>query len=201
MRLDMFDLIRRINVLWEPVYPYLARHIAEVYGRRSGAVLEMGPFSGVLASLVGHGVGDLHSIASFPVGMGGLLRCSFEVTGLHKKIRLVETDDSLSALRQAVIDLVIFRGALFFPSLFQVDYPAIARVLKPGGVAVIGGGFGKYTPPDVIRAIAEESKDLNLRIGKTEATPEKIEENIRKSGVKAEFNILTEGGLWAIMRK
>ena len=52
----------------------------------------------------------------------------------------------------------------------------------------------------MIGPIAEESKDLNLRIGKAEVTPGKVEEDIRASGVKAEFSILTEGGLWVVMR-
>lgn len=198
---DTLEFIQRIDVLWDPVYPHLARHVSAVYGRRDGTILEVGPFSGVLGSLAKGGVGDRHGVASFPVGMARFFRRSLEVTGLEEKVHVIETDGSLSAIREGAIDFVVFRGALFFPSLFRVDYPAIARVLTTGGVALIGGGFGKYTPPDVIRPIAEESKSLNLRIGKTEARPERIEENIRKSGARLRFSIFTEGGLWVVMRK
>lgn len=199
MSMGMLELIQRIDELWEAVYPHLARHISEVYGRRDGVILEIGPFCGVLGSLAKSGVGYRHVVAAFPVGMAGFFHRYFMTTGLQNKIHVVQTDISLSAIHDAAIDLVIFRGALFFPSVFEVDYGAIERVLRTGGVAMIGGGFGKYTPPDVIGPMAEESKDLNLRIGKAEVTPGKVEEDIRASGVKAEFSILTEGGLWVVM--
>ena len=40
------DDIKRLNVLWRKIYPYLASQIMEDYRRDSGAVLELGPFSG-----------------------------------------------------------------------------------------------------------------------------------------------------------
>ena len=144
--MGMLELIQRIDELWEPVYPHLARHISEVYGRRDGVILEIGPFAGVLGSLAKGGVGHRHVVAAFPVGMAGFFHHYFMRTGLQNKIHVVQTDISLSGIHDAAIDLVIFRGALFFPSLFRVDYAAIARVLRTGGVAMIGGGFGKYTP-------------------------------------------------------
>ena len=40
------DLLEQVNRLWHKVYPYLASQIMERYQRDSGAVLELGPFSG-----------------------------------------------------------------------------------------------------------------------------------------------------------
>src|SRR4030042_6999371 len=39
-------VIEKINRLWAPIYPPLARFIADIYGRRKGDCLELGPFSG-----------------------------------------------------------------------------------------------------------------------------------------------------------
>jgi hypothetical protein len=38
------NLLEEINRLWEPIRPYLARQIEELYGRRDGCILEIGPF-------------------------------------------------------------------------------------------------------------------------------------------------------------
>ncbi len=38
--------LKRVNDLWEKVYPYLASQIMGEYQRNSGSILELGPFSG-----------------------------------------------------------------------------------------------------------------------------------------------------------
>ena len=40
------NLLKQVNRLWRKIYPYLASQIMERYQRDSGAVLELGPFSG-----------------------------------------------------------------------------------------------------------------------------------------------------------
>jgi hypothetical protein len=98
-------------------------------------------------------------------------------------------------------DLAIFRGAFFFPSLFQVNWAAIHRVLKPNGIALVGGGFGKFTPREVISKIGKKSRDLNFQMGKVDRTPGDLKEEIKGISVRATFEILSEGGLWVLMRK
>jgi len=197
----MLGIIQEIDELWEPVYPFLAEHIAEVYGRKDGSVLEIGPFCGVIYSLMVQGVGSQFMIGSFPPDMTLFFNNQIRTKGLSEKISVIKTDQSLTGIREHSVDLLVFRGALFFPSLFRVDYKAIGRVMKPGGVALIGGGFGKLTPPEVIRPIAERSKDLNLKIGKIEVTAEQIKDDIKASGVTIDCEIIHEGGLWVILHK
>jgi hypothetical protein len=66
---------------------------------------------------------------------------------------------------------------------------------------LIGGGFGKLTPHEVITKIGRKSRDLNLQIGKVDITAGDLEEEIERTSLKAGFEILTEGGLWVLMRK
>ena len=37
------DIIKEIDRLWDPVYPYLAKQIHELYGRKDGNIMEIGP--------------------------------------------------------------------------------------------------------------------------------------------------------------
>lgn len=201
LSLDAQDLIHEIDVLWEPVYPHLARHISEAYGRKDGVILEMGPFCGAIYSFMSQGVGSQFMMGIFPPGMTPFFGNQSREKGLAEEIRIIETDESLTGIRDNSIDLVIFRGALFFPSLFRVDYRSIARVMRSGGMAMIGGGFGKFTPHEVILPIAERSKELNLKIGKIEVTAEQLKEDITAGGTSTEYRIVHEGGLWVILNK
>jgi hypothetical protein len=194
-------LIQEIDQLWEPVYPYLAKHIQEIYGRKDGVILEIGPFCGVILALMAQGVGSEFITGAFPPGLEAFFHDYVKKKGLAKEINVIETDQSLTGIKENSIDLVIFRGALFFPSLFQVDYRAVNRVMKAGGVAMIGGGFGKLTPPEIIRPIADRSKELNLKIGKIEVTAEQVKGNIEASGALVDYQIVHEGGLWVILNK
>ena len=197
----MFSLIRQINLLWEPVYPYLSRQIREVSGSSTGRVLDVGPFAGVVFDLKKKGVGTSFTIATFPRQMSDFFQQELKVRNEAGRINLIKTDPALACVRDNTVDLLVFRGALFFPSLFHTDLAVMYRVLKAGGIAFVGGGFGKYTPQSVIESIGAESRDLNLKIGKTGVTADEIWRSARGHEVEAHMEIITEGGLWVVIRK
>lgn len=195
------DLIKEIDNLWEPVYPNLAQQIHELYGRQDGNILEIGPFCGMIFTLQKKKIGLSFLIATFPPGMGDFFRQEAMKRRLGNKIKIIETDSSLTGIKENEIDLAIFRGAFFFPSLFKVNFSAIHRVLKMNGIAFIGGGFGKFTPDTVIKDIGKRSRDLNLQIGKIEVTEDELRQVIKTSKVEEKVEIISEGGLWVLMRK
>ena len=195
------DLIKEIDSLWEPVYPYLAQQIHELYGRQDGNILEMGPFCGMIFTLQRMKIGRSFLIATFPSGMGDFFRQEAKKRKFGEKIKTIETDSSLTGIKENKIDLAIFRGAFFFPSFFKVSLSAIYRVLRPNGIAFVGGGFGKYTPETVIQSIGKRSRDLNLQIGKIEVNEDQLRQMIKESNLKGEAEIISEGGLWVLMKK
>jgi hypothetical protein len=194
------NLIQEIDQLWRPVYPHLTKQILEVYGRRDGDVIEMGPFCGLIFALIRKRIGRSFFIATFPPGMGHFFSQEAKRQKLEDKIEIIETDSSLVGVGENRFDLIIFRGAFFFPSLFEVNFPAIERILRRDGMALLGGGFGKFTPESVINKIGKRSRDLNLAIGKIEVDRDQIWEDIQKN-VKGKCEIISEGGLWVVMRK
>ena len=195
------DLIKEIDRLWDPVYPYLARHIHELYGRQDGNILEIGPFCGLIFTLLRQGMGSSFLIATFPPGMGDFFREEVRKQKAKDKIEVIESDPSLGGVDENRIDLAIFRGAFFFPSLFEVNFSAIFRILRGDGIAFIGGGFGKFTPETVIKKIGKRSRDLNLKIGKIEVNGDQLRQGILMSNVKGKVEIVSEGGLWLLIRK
>lgn len=199
----MDTLIEELNLLWEPVRPFLARQIKELYGRRDGHILEIGPFSGLLFTLARQNIGHSYSIAAFPQGVIPLYQREARKQGLEDRVKVVESDSSLINIEDCSVDLAIFRGALFFPTLFQVDFRAIYRTLRTPGIAFIGGGFGKYTPVEVISQIGKRSEQLNAALGRVRVTVEGLQGQLRSSGLegKGKCEIITEGGLWVLMQK
>ena len=195
------NLIQEIDYLWKPVYPYLSQQIYELYGRQDGNILEIGPFCGVIFTLQQKNIGSSFLIATFPPGMGNFFREEAKNRRLEDKIKIIETDPSLTGVEENRIDLAIFRGAFFFPSLFEVNFPGIYRVLRTEGIAFIGGGFGKFTPDSVIKDIGKKSRDLNLQIGKVEIEEDELRRDVQKSNVKGKIEVISEGGLWVLMKK
>ena len=197
----MDRLIEELNLLWEPVRPFLAKQVEELYGRRDGHILEIGPFSGLIFSLAQKNVGRTFSIAAFPQATIPLFQQEARKLGLEERVRIVESNSSLINIADGSIDLVIFRGALFFPTLFQVDLGAIYKTLSTRGIAFVGGGFGKYTPPEVINQIKKRSEQLNAAMGRVRVTFESVRDQVQSSRLEQECEITTEGGLWVVMRK
>jgi len=117
------NLIQEIDYLWKPVYPYLSQQIFELYGRQDGNILEIGPFCGVIFTLQQKNIGSSFLIATFPSGMGNFFREEAKNRKLQDKIKIIETDPSLTGVEENRIDLAIFRGAFFslpcLKSIFQ----------------------------------------------------------------------------------
>ena len=193
--------VKEIYHLWEPVYPYLGQQIHEFYNRQDGNILEIGPFSGVIFNLQKRNIGSSFLIASFPPGMGNFFQEEATKQKVEDKIRVIETDTALTGIEENSIDLAIFRGAFFFPSLFKVNFSAIYRVLKTNGVGFIGGGFGKFTPDSMIKDIGKRSRELNLQMGKIEISEDRLQQVIQIEGMEGEIKIITERGLWVLMKK
>ncbi len=78
--------------------------------------------------------------------------------GLSKNIKIRKTAFSPLVFKDAEFDLVISRGVFFFLDENGDLLREISRVLKDGGMAFIGGGFGKDTPKELIHPIKGKPK-------------------------------------------
>jgi probable selenium-dependent hydroxylase accessory protein YqeC len=197
-------LIAKINRLWGPIYPHLARFIAEIYrkqgGRQEGNVLELGPFSGGIAKeLVLLSPHFRVVVADETPGLFDPRRAERKKAAFAQRMMIVSSPLVPLTFVDQVFDLVIFRGAFFFltPDILR----EIDRVLRPGGMAIVGGGYGPSTPDDLIKEIAEESQHLNLLLGKRLVTEADLTLMIQQASLRDDAEISTDGGLWVVLRK
>jgi ubiquinone/menaquinone biosynthesis C-methylase UbiE len=199
--MDMNDL-KRVNSLWEKIYPHLALQIMENYQRDFGMVLELGPFSGGISMALARLYPKLNiTIADESPEVLKYLGQEISISGLSKKICVSKTNLNQLAFDSAQFDLAIFRGAFFFLHNEKYLLQEIFRVLKDGGIAFIGGGFGKDTPQVLIDEIADESRVLNDRLGRYRVSLLEFEEMVRKAGLLEHYTIEERGGLWLNIKK
>lgn len=199
--MDIND-IKRVNDLWQQVYPYLTDHVMEYFHRESGKVLELGPFSGGISIELAKrfpGLDITIATAEFDIIRSlqeGILR-----SGLERRIQAVRTDLDNICFSSGSFDLVVWRGAFFFIKNHPNRLSEVFRVLAKGGIGFIGGGYGKGTPSALISAISIESKELNERLGRQRITPDELRELASEAGLVGNFYIGEEGGLWLILEK
>ncbi len=199
--MDMDDL-KRVNKLWEKIYRYLAAHVMEVYGRDSGEALELGPFSGGISAALARSHPKLAiTIADESPEVVKYLGEEMAAAGLCPRIDVRQTDLQNLVFDDTRFDLVVFRGAFFFLQDKRNILPEIFRVLKKGGTAFVGGGFGKDTPQELIAAIADESRILNDRLGRRRVTIPELTEMVETAGLANNCRIEEAGGVWLNIRK
>ena len=196
------DDIEQLDRLWKKIYPYVASQIMEAFQRDYGSVLELGPFSGGISLQLAHFYPRLGiTIGAESPAVIEYLRRKIALSGLSKRIAVEATDLEHLIFRNAEFDLVVLRGAFFFLQDRVGLLGEIVRVLKAGGMAFVGGGYGKGTPKELIDEIADQSRELNMRLGRKRVSKEELEEIVRKSELADLCKIEEEGGLWITIRK
>ena len=194
--------LEELDRLWKKIYPYVASQIVEVYQRDYGSVLELGPFSGGISLELARSHPRLGiTIGAESPAVVEYLRRKIALSGLSERIAVEETDLEHLTFMDAQFDLVILRGAFFFLKDKAGLLGEIVRVLRAGGMAFVGGGYGKGAPKELIDKIADQSRELNKRLGRKRISREELEEIVRKSELADLCDIEEEGGLWITIKK
>ena len=120
---------------------------------------------------------------------------------LSGRVRLRDMSLDRLEFRDDSFDLVILRGAFFFIMERPEILKEIFRVARPGGLAFVGGGYGKGVPQEVIDEIADESRVLNDRLGRRRVSIEELKHLLERAGLSKKARIVEEGGVWILIRK
>ncbi len=194
--------IKRINQLFAEFYPYLARQIANAYGRKDGLALEIGPYGpGISIEIAKLCTGLRVIVGDNSAEVLSYLEKKVAEASLGERIEVKKLDKFDLPFAAATFDLVIFRGGLFFwkdkPRIIRESY----RVLKPGGMAVIGGGFGAKAPDELIEARGAEIRELNRHLGKRTLSEAELGDILEQAGLIDCTEIERRHGLWLTIRK
>lgn len=196
-----FDAI--VREVFAPIYPVIAGQIVERTGLRSGKCLDAGCGTGALGRAIA-GRTDLHvTFFDRSEAMLSYARRHVEAESLSSRSHFVEGDIHAIDLASESMDLVISRGSSPFWENREQAYSEILRVLRKGGKAYIGGGFGnaglrEYITQTMQKRNPDWRKNFKDRvIAEREALPGMLE---RLN--PASFTIINdESGYWALICK
>ncbi len=193
--------VREINDLFLEFYPYIVNQIMGDYKREEGLVLELGPFSSGISMELANRYPKLGFVIGAPQKFFEYLRDVVELSSLKDRAEVREVNLHYLSFPQGKFDLAIFRGGLFFWERTEEILKEMYRVLKHGGLAIAGGGFGRDAPDDLIERILPRSRDINRRLGKRSSSKADLEELVEKAELGRVASIEDKHGLWIYLRK
>lgn len=143
--------------LFRKIYPVIAEQAIARTGIRSGLCVDLGGGPGMLGICVAQ-ASDLQVVIVDP-----LLECIEQANQNIAEHRIAERVTAELGQAEALpfragsVDMVISRGSIYFWEDQRLGLREILRVLRPGGWAFVGGGFGTRELRDEI--LAEKAHD------------------------------------------
>ena len=188
--------------VFAPIYPVIAEQVLAWSGIRDGLCLDLGSGPGLLSVALAE-KSDLTVIAldADPA----MARIAQETAaGRTDRVAPVIGDVHRMPVRDDTASLIVSRGSIFFWEDRVQAFREIERVLRPGGVAFVGGSFGTAALRDTIFAQMQRrnpnwDRDVARRSG--QATPDQLRRELAASAVACSRIREEEAGFWVEIRK
>jgi SAM-dependent methyltransferase len=147
--IERYPFYQNATGRFAPLYPALAKQIVEDYGVTEGVCVDVGGGCGSLAIELAKITNlTVYVLDIDPVAVA-LCNLLAEEAGLQERVRAVQGDAQDMLFRDGFADLVVSRGSIFFWPDPYAGVRESYRILKPGGVAFVGGGFSRLMAPEV----------------------------------------------------
>jgi len=194
------------NTDFARIYPVVANQILNRTGITEGTCLDIGsgpaPLALALATLSALKVTALDSSPE----MFELAQRNIRLRGMDNQVVSVTGDVHAIPAVDETFNLVVSRGSYHFWDDLVVAFSEVRRVLKPGGIAYIGGGYGSSTIRDEVLAHRKErgivddpAHPLRTRFRKFRAG--EIEDSIEQAGIMDYHIINDDSGFWIVIKK
>ncbi|MDP6418997.1 MAG: class I SAM-dependent methyltransferase [Candidatus Krumholzibacteria bacterium] len=179
--------------VFAPIYPLLAQQILEDTGISEGHCLDIGSGGGYLGI-------EIARMSGMKVVLGDIDRAALRIAdrnlkeaGLRRQVSTRYANVQSLPFADKSFDLVVSRGSFLFWEDKKLAFSEIARVLKKGGAAYIGGGMGRRMPKEARSSIKEEMKIRGIGPeGVSKLSPEEMESILKEAGIR-NFKILGDG--------
>lgn len=153
----LWDLFREGYI----VYPQIAEEFIEEYGIEDGVCLDIGTGPGYLGIEIGK-ISNL-KVYLIDVDPGALEKCreNSKEAEVEDQVIPVKMDVKNLEFSDNFADFVVSRGSIWFWDDRVQGLKEIYRVLKTGGVALVGGGFGKKLPELYRESLAKKVEGMH----------------------------------------
>lgn len=197
-----FDLEREMNEHFIPFYPFVADELLSEFGKDTGRGLEIGPYAPGVSVALAKKCPEMSFICGDD--NSGALSYFRECSRREKLIGRIDIQfiDKYSLLfDEETFELAVFRGGLFFWDDHNKILAEMDRVLKPGGLGALGGGFGAGAPDELIESLLPQAREMNSKLGKKRLSLGDAEAIVKAAGLTGRSRIAQKHGLWIFWRK
>lgn len=184
-----------------PVNPIVARQITDLCGITEGTAIDIGSGPGQLAIEVAR----LTSLTIYALDISDAMRPiaaeNIQKAGFSERIIVQTGDAAAMPFADASADLVFSKGSAFFWEDLTAAFREIRRVLRPGGKAFIGGGFGDAATLSAVKKTMDTIdptwyNGVRTRLG-TE-TADRFRDALQRAGIPEYEVIHDPWQLWVI---
>lgn len=192
--------------IFDKIYPLLARQIFNDYKITTGICLDVGSGAGRLGI-------ELAKLTSLKVYLLDINTQAITVAsknicarGISNRVSAVQGSVQKLPFANKSVNLIVSRGSIFFWKDKSQGLREIYRILKPGGIAFIGGGVSRYLSQKERRIFTqwregelaekgEKGKWQELR------SPDYFHRLLKDADILNFKIILDSPGLWAEIKK
>lgn len=190
--------------VFAPCYPVIADQILRKTGINQGTCLDLGCGSGYLGLAIAEATDmDLFLLDQDP-DMLAICQQNATERKVKNSIRIQSGDVHNIPLADSSVQLAVSRGSMFFWEDIVQAFREIYRVLAPGGMAFVGGGFGTLELKQQIEEqMAKRAPDWRGNVeGRLDSKAmDKYRSQLQQAGIE-EFEIdHSPVGLWIIFGK
>jgi SAM-dependent methyltransferase len=195
---------------FDKVYRNIVQQLIDDHAITNGSALDIGCGPGQMSLLLAE-MTDL-SVTGVDIEPEAIdiARRHAHDAGLADRCRFVCADAHSLPFPDNTVDLVVSRGTLPFLRDHVLAIREVYRVLRPGGVAFLGGGMGRYTPEEEAKKLypggVAPQTALDWGPGQTREDSifpfpvRNFEALMTRAGI-ANYRIITDGGRWVEIRK
>lgn len=204
MEIDAVEFDQLVKQIFAPAYPLIAEQIIARTGITSGCCIDVGCGNGYLGLALAR-ITQLQIILfDESPQMLELAQNYIVESKLESRASVLQGDVHSIPLADESVNLIISRGSMFFWEDLVQAYQELYRILAPGGMTCIGGGFGskevlKKIEQEMLLVDPEWSNKRKKRVGKDSIDDYK--NKLEQAGVKDYIIEQNESGLWIIMKK
>lgn len=186
------------------IYPLLAQQFVDDYELVGGVAFDIGTGPGFLGL-------ELSKITKMKICFLDkskqaldAAKESFDQIGVDNEVEFIQTNVENMEVEDNTADFVMSRGSMWFWEDKSKGLREIYRILKPGGVAVVGGGLGRYIPDTMRSRILMKIQERLKKNNETRPSLEELAILATEAGIKY-FRVFGDGdgksGRWIEIRK